>query len=228
MGSWLKVIFLVFFISNTFKFCWEDTLLEMLPSRALFLPETKELLICDIHLGKANYFQQNGIPLTNNSDKNNFARIKKIVKKYSPEKLIILGDLFHSKYSIDKTLQKKVEDLPELLKTNVELVLGNHDVGCDIKNIKIFDIRKTKNITFSHEPVNSENKKTLNICGHYHPKIYLKSNGDKLSFRCFAMDKNKNTLFLPAFGDLTGGYPCKKSFKKWAIVSEEEIIEIKS
>ena len=52
------------------------------------------------------------------------ARIKKIVKKYSPEKLIILGDLFHSKYSIDKTLQKKVEDLPELLKTNVELVLA--------------------------------------------------------------------------------------------------------
>jgi metallophosphoesterase superfamily enzyme len=195
---------------SSFKFCWEDTLLEMLPSRALFLPETKELLICDIHLGKAEYFQQNGIPLTNNSDKNNFARIKKIVKKYSPEKLIILGDLFHSKYSIDKTLQKKVEDLPELLKTNVELVLGNHDVGCNIKNIKIFDIRKTKNITFSH------------------PKIYLKNKGDKLSFRCFAMDKNKNTLFLPAFGDLTGGYPCKKSFKKWAIVSEEEIIEIKS
>ena len=103
----------------------QDTLLEMLPSRALFLPETKELLICDIHLGKAEYFQQNGIPLTNNSDKNNFARIKKIVKKYSPEKLIILGDLFHSKYAIDKTLQKKVENLPELLKTNVELVLGN-------------------------------------------------------------------------------------------------------
>jgi len=164
---------------GSFKFYWEDTLLEMLPSKALFLPEKKELLICDIHLGKAEYFQQNGIPLTNNSDKNNFARIKKIVKRYSPEKLIILGDLFHSKYSIDKTLKKKVEDLPELLKTNVELILGNHDVGCDIKNIKIFDIRKFKNITLSHEPVNLENNKTLNICGHYHPKIYLKSNGFK-------------------------------------------------
>ena len=150
------------------------------------------------------------------------------VKKYTPDKLIILGDLFHSKYSIDKTLQKKVEDLPELLKTNVELVLVNHYVGCDIKNIKILDIIKTKNITFSHEPVNLENDKTLNICGHYHPKIYIKNKGDKLSFRCFAMDKTKNTLFLPAFGDLTGGYPCIKSFKKWAIVSEEEIIEIKS
>ena len=211
---------------SSFKFSWEYTLLEMLPSRALFIPETKELLICDIHLGKAEYFQQNGIPLFNNSDENNFARIKKIVKKYNPEKLIILGDLFHSKLSIDKILQKKVEDLPKLLNTNVELILGNHDIGCDIKNIKIFDIRKSKNITFSHEPVNLENKQTLNICGHYHPKINLKSNGDKLSFRCFAMDKYKNTLFLPAFGDLTGGYPCKKSFKKWAIVSEEEIIQI--
>ena len=212
---------------NSYKFYWEETLLMMLPSRALFLPETKELLICDVHLGKAEYFQQNGIPLTNNSDENNFSRIKKIVEKYSPKKLIILGDLFHSKLSIDKTLQKKVEYLPELLNTNVELILGNHDVGCDIKSLKIFNIRKTKNIIFSHEPVNLENNKTLNICGHYHPKLYLKNKGDKLSFRCFAMDINKNVLYLPAFGDLTGGYPCKKSFVKWAIVSEEEIIEIK-
>jgi DNA ligase-associated metallophosphoesterase len=213
--------------NSSIKISWEDTSLELLPSRALFIPVTKELLICDIHLGKAEYFQQNGIPLTNNSDENNFARIKKIVKKYSPKKLIILGDLFHSKYSTDKTLQKKVEDLPEILNTNIELVLGNHDIGCDINNIKIFDIRKTKNIIFSHEPVNLADNKTLNICGHYHPKLYLKNKGDKLSFRCFAMDKKKNILFLPAFGDLTGGYPCKKSFRKWAIVSEKEIIEIK-
>ena len=211
---------------SSFKFSWGDTFLEMLPSRALFLQETKDLLISDVHLGKAEYFQQNGIPLTNNSDENNFARIKAIVKKYSPENLIILGDLFHSKYAIDKTLQKKVEDLPEILKTNIELVLGNHDVGCEIKNIKILEIKKNKKIIFSHEPVNSSNNKTLNICGHYHPKLYLKNNGDKLSFRCFAMDENKNILYLPAFGELTGGYPCKKSFKKWAIVSEEEIIEI--
>ena len=212
--------------NSSIKFYWEDTFFEMLSSRAIFLPETKELLICDIHLGKAEYFQQNGIPLTNNSDENNFARIKRIVKKYNPEKLIILGDLFHSKYSIDKNLQKKVEDLPELLNTNVELVLGNHDIGCKIKNLKVFDIKKIKNIILSHEPINLVNNKTFNICGHYHPKLYLKNKGDKLSFRCFAMDMKKNTLYMPAFGDLTGGYPCKKSFKKWAIISEKEILEI--
>ena len=50
---------------KSFSISWGDSLLEMLPSKALLLPQTNELLICDVHLGKAEYFQQNGIPLTN-------------------------------------------------------------------------------------------------------------------------------------------------------------------
>ena len=83
---------------NSSVFHWGNSSLKMLPTRALLLPQTNELLICDIHLGKGDYFQQNGIPLTNNSDEQNLLRIKNIVKKYSPNKLFILGDLFHSKY----------------------------------------------------------------------------------------------------------------------------------
>ena len=211
---------------SSFRLNWKNTLLEMLPSRALFLPKTKEILIADIHLGKAEYFQQNGIPLTNNSDNNNFSRIIKIVKKYRPKNLIILGDLFHSKYSISKNLIDKVENLPEILETEIELIVGNHDVGCKVENIKLLDIKKTNNFIFSHEPIISKEVNTLNICGHYHPKLYLKNFKDTLSFRCFAMDTNKNIFYLPAFGDLTGGYPCKKSFKKWAIISKNEILEI--
>ena len=40
------------------------------------------------------------------------------------------------------------------------------------------------------------------------------------------VSQENNILYLPAFGDLTGGYPCKSSFKKWAIISEKEIIAI--
>ena len=212
--------------NNSFKFYWRDTLLEMLPSRSLFLPETRELLICDVHLGKAEYFQQNGIPLTSNSDEENFSRIQRIVKNNNPKKLTILGDLFHSKYSISEALRNKVEILPEILKIEIELIVGNHDIGCEIKNILFLDIKKTKNLIFSHEPIISRESNYLNICGHYHPKLYLKNSKDKLSFRCFAMDTNEHILYLPAFGDLTGGYPCKKSFKKWVIISEKEIIEV--
>ena len=210
----------------SFEFQWGNTLIEMLPSRALFLPATKELFISDVHLGKAEYFQQNGLPLTNNSDEHNLSRIKTLVKKHNPKKLIILGDLFHSRHSISNTLRNKVKILPKILNTKIQLVMGNHDTGCKVENIKLLDLIKTKNLIFSHEPINFVEKNALNICGHYHPKLYLSDSKDKLSFRCFAMDTNKNILYLPAFGDLTGGYPCKKSFKKWAIISEKEILEI--
>ena len=205
---------------------WGDTSLEMLPSRALFLPQTKELLISDIHLGKGEYFQKNGIPLTNNSDEQNLLRIKEIVKKQNPNKLIILGDLFHSKYSISETLKSKVELLAETLKIKIELIVGNHDEGCKVKNISFLDFKRTDNFIFSHEPIGKYEDDILNICGHYHPKIYLKDSKDKLSFRCFALNEKENILYLPAFGDLTGGFPCKKTFKKWAIISDQQIVQI--
>ncbi len=211
---------------NTSFFHWGDSSLEMLPTRALHLPQTKELLICDIHLGKGEYFQQNGIPLTNNSDEQNLLRIKNIVKEHSPKKLIILGDLFHSKYSISESLRNKVEILAATLNIKIELIVGNHDIGCKVKNINFLKFKRSNNFIFTHEPIEKYEDNMLNICGHYHPKIYLKDTKDKLSFRCFALDEKRNILYLPAFGDLTGGYPCKNSFKKWAIISDKQILQI--
>ena len=211
---------------NSSVFHWGNSSLEMLPTRALLLPQTNELLICDIHLGKGEYFQQNGIPLTNNSDEQNLLRIKNIVKEHSPNKLIILGDLFHSKYSISESLKCKVELLAETLNIKIELIVGNHDLGCRVKNINFLDFKRSNNFIFTHEPIEKFEDNILNICGHYHPKIYLKDSKDKLSFRCFALDEKKHVFYLPAFGDLTGGYPCKNSFKKWAIISDKQIVQI--
>jgi len=211
---------------NSSVFHWGNSSLEMLPTRALLLPQTKELLICDIHLGKGEYFQQNGIPLTNNSDEQNLLRIKNIVEEHIPNKLIILGDLFHSKYSISESLKNKVELLAETLNIKIELIVGNHDIGCKVKNIRFLNYKRSSNFIFSHEPIGDFQNNILNICGHYHPKIYLKDSKDKLSFRCFALDEKKHVFYLPAFGDLTGGYPCKNSFKKWAIISDKQILQI--
>ena len=213
-------------LNNSSFFRWGNSSLELLPTRALLLPETSELLICDVHLGKGEYFQQNGIPLTNKADELNLLRIKNIVKNHSPNKLIILGDLFHSKYSISESLKSKVELLAETLNIKIELIVGNHDIGCKVKNINFLDYKRSNNFIFTHEPIEKFEENILNICGHYHPKIYLKDSKDKLSFRCFALDEKKHIFYLPAFGDLTGGYPCKSSFKKWAIISDKQIIPI--
>ena len=205
---------------------WGDSTLEMLPTRALLINKKNELLISDIHLGKGEYFQQNGIPLTNNSDEHNLLRMKNIIKMYRPNKLIILGDLFHSKYSISEALKSKLELLTKTLNIEIELIVGNHDQGCKIESIRFLDYKKSENFIYSHQPIGKCENNILNICGHYHPKIYLKNSNDKLSFRCFALDEKNNTLYLPAFGDLTGGYPCDNSFRKWAIITENELIAL--
>ena len=139
---------------------------------------------------------------------------------------IILGDLFHSKYSISEPLKSNVENLSESLNIKIELIVGNHDIGCKVKNISFLEYKRSSNFIFSHEPIGKFENNILNICGHYHPKISLKNSKDKLSFKCFAMDEKTNTLYLPAFGDLTGGYPCENAFRKWAIISEKEIIAV--
>ena len=128
--------------------------------------------------------------------------------------------------SISESLKSKVENLSESLNIKIELIVGNHDIGCKVKNISFLEYKRSSNFIFSHEPIGKVEIKILNICGHYHPKISLKNSKDKLSFKCFAMDEKNNTLYLPAFGDLTGGYPCKNSFRKWAIISEKEIIAV--
>ncbi len=209
------------------NYSWMGTKLELHSSQVLFVPSTKELLLSDIHIGKAEYFQLNGIPLTNKEDESNLNRIYKLAKEFSPKKIVILGDLFHSRYSLNKNLIDKVEKLFGDLYTEIELIEGNHDKGCYIRNINYLKEKKSLNLIYTHQPIKSNKKLILNICGHYHPKLILKNQQDKISLKCFALDRVNNSLYLPSFGDLTGGYLCKRNFKKWAIVSEDNIIEIK-
>jgi len=208
------------------NFSWNGTRIELYASQVIFIPLTKELLISDVHIGKAEYFQSNGIPLTNNEDENNINRIYKLINQFKPRKLVILGDLFHSRFSLNNNLIYKVERLFKTFKNKIELIEGNHDKGCQINGISYLKEKKSLNLIFTHEPIKIKDDNKLNICGHYHPKLILKNNQDKLSLKCFAFDSLNNNLYLPSFGDLTGGFLCKKHFKKWAIISENNIVEI--
>ena len=210
---------------NSINFTWEGTDLELHPNHALYIPSSRELLISDIHIGKGEYFQSNGVPLTNDCDESNIKRIYKLIEEFKPSKLLILGDLFHSRYSLTTNAVLKLEKLFKEI-GNVELIEGNHDKGCLIKNISYLKEKKSLNLIYTHEPITKKDNNTLNICGHYHPKLILKNNQDKLSFKCFAFDSFNNNLYLPSFGDLTGGFLCKKHFKKWALISENNIVEI--
>ena len=146
------------------------------------------------------------------------------LNEYSEIDVSLSADLIQK--TISESLKSKVENLSESLNIKIELIIGNHDIGCKVKNISFLEYKRSSNFIFSHEPIGKSENNILNICGHYHPKTFLKNSKDKLSFKCFAMDEKSNILYLPAFGELTGGYPCKNSFRKWAIISEKEIIAV--
>ena len=187
-----------------------DHRLQLLDDRALYLPEENALLVSDVHLGKAETFQAMGIPISNAVNEENLERLRSLLTQTHPQHLFILGDLFHSRQSLvpevliiwDKFLQE----------TGVEttLIVGNHDrklisalppltMDCQINAVA------KGSFLLSHEPETTR-EAALNICGHIHPVVKLRSRTDSLRLPCFFVEHDHRRLTLPSFGEFTGGY----------------------
>lgn len=68
--------------------------------RAVFWPDApggrSTLLISDTHFGKAETFHEHGIPVPDGGTDYDLVRLKRLVTQFDVDRLIILGDLFHS------------------------------------------------------------------------------------------------------------------------------------
>ena len=68
----------------------------LLSDRALYWPKKKTLLIADVHLGKAEYFRKNGIPVPVGTTKLILFRLDKLISQYPTENnLHILSPSHH-------------------------------------------------------------------------------------------------------------------------------------
>ncbi|MEO0771107.1 MAG: phosphoesterase, partial [Cyanobacteria bacterium J06649_4] len=92
----------------------------------------------------------------------------------------------------------------------VSLIVGNHDrrlvsalpplaMDCCLNAVMM------GSILLSHEPEILHGK-SLNVCGHVHPVVKLRSRTDSLRLPCFFVELNQRRLTLPSFGEFTGGY----------------------
>lgn len=185
-----------------------DTETWLLPELALFLPESHCLVIADWHLGKTTHFRKNGIFLPKTSLYKEFMKLDALLAKYAVKTVVFLGDLFHSEWNTDWELFKEA-----LLKHNtVSFILtkGNHDIiDYEQHHLPHFKIVKelwlNEKIVFSHQSLSLSNKDVINIVGHTHPGISIRTR-QRHYFRlpCFYFDTG--VFILPAFGDLTGLY----------------------
>ena len=192
-------------------------------SGSVFWQDQNILLISDVHLGKIAHFRRHGLAIPENAIVENFNRLDEVVDLFSPEKIIFLGDLFHSKINTEWNL---FAYWAHKTKAEIILVEGNHDIidkqnYVDL-NIKIHPELIIEEFLLTHHPTEKEG--FFNFCGHIHPGIKLKDVGrQSLKLACFF--RKENQLILPAFGEFTGNYFMKpnENDRVYAIANNEVI-----
>lgn len=173
-------------------------------SGAIFWKEKNIVLISDVHLGKIAHFRKHGFAIPGNAILENFTRMHEVLELFNPEKIIFLGDLFHSKINNE---WKLFADWVQKISQEIILVEGNHDIidkqNYASLNILIHSKLLIDEFLLTHHPIETEN--FFNFCGHIHPGIKLKDVGrQSIKLACF-FQKEKQ-MILPAFGEFTGQY----------------------
>lgn len=194
---------------------------------AVFWEEEKILLISDVHLGKIAHFRKHGMAIPNEAIFENFKRLNFVVDFFKPEKIIFLGDLFHSKMNKEWELFANwTKEIPQ----QIILVEGNHDIiakhNYEDLGVKIYSELVIGAFILTHHPIEKEG--FYNFCGHIHPGIKLKGIGRQfLNLSCFF--RKPHQLIFPAFGEFTGNFyliPTEKDIVY--AISKEEIFEVKT
>jgi uncharacterized protein len=179
---------------------------ELLPQKALWWSAQKTLLLADMHFGKIHHFRKAGIPVPVKANTKNWETLIELVQQKMPERLICVGDLFHSHYNSDwESVGAFTRNFPQV---SFELVTGNHDILSDHQYHRNRIIVHGENLrvgpfTFSHFPVEVIPPGRYVLSGHVHPGVRLVGKGKQsMTLPCFYFGAHQG--YLPAFGMFTG------------------------
>jgi uncharacterized protein len=173
--------------------------------RSIFWEEQKALIVSDLHFGKTGHFRKAGIPVPQHVYKEDLQRLISLLHYFKPQKLIVVGDLFHSHANTELDWFKKWRN--DFASLELVLVKGNHDIlqNAWYKEAHIEVIEKELKINsflFTHEKCET-NPDLYTFCGHIHPGIYLQGLGKQsLRLPCFYFANDH--CILPAFSKFTG------------------------
>lgn len=185
----------------------------LLSEKALYFPEDQSLVIADWHLGKSSHFRKYGIFIPKVSLFKEFTALEDLIEKYEVQRVVFLGDLFHSEWNKDWDLFK--EAIEKFFDIEFILTRGNHDI-IDFEKYGIGEVKVVKHfvinndIILSHEPLKSTLGYAVNVVGHTHPGVVLQTKS-KQKFRLPCFYQEGKIFIIPAFGDLTGLYIMEKS-----------------
>lgn len=177
------------------------------PQRSIYWEDEQALILADLHLGKSGHFRKSGIGIPQTVFKEDMQRLLQLVQFFKPQKLIVVGDMFHSEANKELGLFSRWRKDVSWLK--IELVRGNHDIltkewyaDNDIELHQ--DKLVINNIGFQHDYIPGEEPDNIYVfSGHIHPGVVVRGGAKQhLSFPCFHFAESYCTL--PAFSLFTG------------------------
>ena len=192
--------------SISFNLLNQDLLL--LPQKAIYWQQEKALIAADVHLGKVGHFRKAGIAVPRDMEQNDLGVLSDLIFEHKAEKLIFLGDFFHSDMNAD--WDWFILWRSQFPKLEIILIRGNHDIIDDENyrrlNIILYDELLIGPFLMLHHPLTDEglqNAKGYSLCGHIHPGISLVGRGRQhITLPCFAFGARQG--ILPSFGKFTG------------------------
>lgn len=186
-----------------------DEPLELLPGRAVWVPQHRALLVADVHLGKAASFRAQGVPVPETTTQATLEALSRLCAAQDARALVVLGDLLHGPVAQHSgAVEALARWRARQTSLQVMLVRGNHDdragdppPHCGIE-VHAGPMR-LGGLRLDHEPP-VDPAGVAWVCGHLHPAVHLRAGGDALRLPAWWL--RAGVLVLPAFGEFTGGW----------------------
>ncbi len=181
-----------------------ESILTLTNQRVIYWKSEQSLILSDVHIGKTAHFRQHGIAVSDAVLHKDLERLENLIAYFKPQKLIVVGDLFHANYNSNITEFK--EWLTDYTGLEKILVKGNHDrihsMVSEELNFSVTHKLKIQNITFKHDLDHADENEII-ISGHIHPGVKFKTHGKQyIKLPCYYI--NETELILPAFSLFTG------------------------
>ncbi|MEM9495847.1 MAG: ligase-associated DNA damage response endonuclease PdeM [Pseudomonadota bacterium] len=185
------------------RICNEELIPD--PLGALYWPREHTLIVADLHFEKGSSFAPKGVLLPPYDTRTTLMRLRALMRRYCPLRVISLGDAFHDGDAEMRIDPADAEFLTDLMsETEWIWVLGNHDPEPPARfAAQTHNEMKLGPFVLCHEPQTAP--APGEIAGHLHPCARVRHEGRTLRRRCFAVCSGGERLVMPALGAYTGG-----------------------
>ncbi len=203
---------------------------DLLPDRALHLPDTNALIVADVHWGKAAAFRAGGVPVPHGTTRSGLDRLDAVLTRTGATRLYVLGDLLHARAGMAPGTVQTLEAWRTTRSAlQITLVRGNHDyhAGDPPPSLRIECVDAPLHVgpfALCHHPC--EHDAGYVLAGHIHPVAQLRGRArQRITLPCFAFGERSG--LLPAFGEFTGGAIVdQRAFNDVFVIADDTVLPL--